>query len=341
MQRILANSWADFNGLPPVSNPHSKRGRELLFYWDSPDRPAFTEILPRIELFTVVRNPYSRLLSAWLDKVKGAKKEGISFARRHQLGDPAMLSFAVFVDTLYKTSPDYYDHHWATQVSICNITRIPYSHIGALERIDQTFEWISALLPMSNASHAAYAPHGTSSSNKIKSFYDNEIARKVYSIYRGDFTNFGYSSDIGCLEPTESIGDRTERVGKLYELRGNALVNLYDQSIRSSNVSKLPRLFLDFASSPLASYLLSEHDWQYFAQLAMKYSSVDLPAFLPNLLQFGSPKSKVIAASAALKMSNNHTLAKQLAESALEEAPWLQSAHAIIKRANSSLLSYN
>jgi hypothetical protein len=337
IQRILANSWADFNGLPPVSNPHSKRGRELLFYWDSSERPIFTEILPRIELFTVVRNPYSRLLSAWLDKVRGAKKEGLSFAKRHRLGDPAMLSFADFVDTLYKTSPDYYDHHWATQVSICNITRIPYSHVGSLENIDQTLEWISALLPTNKSSHAAYAPHGTSSSNKLTSFYDDEVASKVYSIYRDDFTSFGYSPDISCLEPIESIGDRTKRVGQSYELRENVLVDLYDQSVRISNVSELPRLFLGFASSPLATELISEHDWQYFAQLALKHSHSDLPAFLPSLLQLSSPKSKVIAASVALKTSNSHVLAKQLAESALAEAPWLQSAHVILKRVNSTL----
>lgn len=332
IQKMLANSWAAANDLPFVSNPHSKRGRELLHYWNSPDRPYLTDLFKSTSFFTAVRNPYTRLLSAWLDKIRGAKKEGVSFARQHNLGNPAELSFSNFVETLFSSNTDFFDHHWATQVSICNLGRIPFKHIGSLEAIHDTIKWIKGHIPITNSHSEIYAPHGTASINKISQYYNDSIAEKVFHIYRKDFATFKYSRDINCLDPIEGSADRTQRLWLQYDEKSNKLLDLYEQSIRHDEISNLSQLFLDLAADPQLANLIKEHDWQFFASLSLKHRSNELPAYLSTLLTFQSPKSQVIAASIALSYLNNMPLAKQLAEKALEQTPCYHRALTLLKR---------
>ena len=59
---------------------------------NSPGRPPIQDLLENAT-FTVSRNPYSRVLSAWMDKVKGATKEGVAFAEKFKIADPTNISF--------------------------------------------------------------------------------------------------------------------------------------------------------------------------------------------------------------------------------------------------------
>ena len=98
IQSILANAWAQSVGKKLIHNSHTPTAREYLIYWNSPGRPPIQDLLEKCKFFTVSRNPYSRVLSAWMDKVKGATKEGVAFAEKFKIADPTNISFEKFIE---------------------------------------------------------------------------------------------------------------------------------------------------------------------------------------------------------------------------------------------------
>jgi len=205
IQSILANAWAQSVGKELIHNSHTPMAREYLIYWNSPGRPPIQDLLEKCKFFTVSRNPYSRVLSAWMDKVKGAAKEGVTFARKFKIADPSNISFEKFVDLLMQCNKETFDHHWATQSSICNFDKVPYIHIGNLESLPDTINWINEHLPFPPISEdARFASHSTGSAKKLSKYYTKSLQDKVYTLYEEDFENFGYSRDINLPAPTKS-----------------------------------------------------------------------------------------------------------------------------------------
>lgn len=205
IQTILANAWAQSVGKKLIRNSHTPKGQEYLIYWNSPGRPPIQDLLEKCYFFTVSRNPYSRVLSAWMDKVKGASKEGIAFAEKFKIADPTNISFEKFIDLLMQCNKETFDHHWATQSSICNFDKVPYTHIGNLESLPDSINWINEHLPFPPISEdARFASHSTGSAKKLSNYYTQSIQEKVYSLYEEDFENFGYSENINLAAPTKS-----------------------------------------------------------------------------------------------------------------------------------------
>jgi hypothetical protein len=231
--------------------------------------------------------------------------------------------------------PIFYDHHWATQVSICNLDRIPYSHIGSIENIDDSLEWLAARLIPNERILNRFAPHSTDSANKIHKFYDDETTQKAYEIYREDFEFFGYSPNVDQLNTSESVSARTERLSSVYRHESLKLTSLYELLARNKSLAELPFQFLDLAHDIELEGIIIDEDWQVFAQLSLRHSPAHLPAFLTRLSNDKSPKSKVIAAQIALQLYDDVELAHELAQAALCLAPWFPRAKAILQTARS------
>ena len=205
IQSILANAWAQSVKKKLIHNSHTPKAQEYLIYWNSPGRPPIQDLLEKCNFFTVSRNPYSRVLSAWMDKVKGATKEGVTFAGKFKIADPTNISFEKFIDLLMQCNKETFDHHWATQSSICNFDKVPYTHIGNLESLPDTINWINEHLPFPPISEdARFASHSTGSAKKLSNYYTKSLQEKVYSLYGEDFENFGYSENINLAAPTKS-----------------------------------------------------------------------------------------------------------------------------------------
>lgn len=83
---------------------------------DSPfDRnPTDAGAVERAFIFTFVRNPFQRVVSAYLNKVTGTgKPEWHDFAHRH--GVSRATSFDGFIDLLSNVAPEQHDPHWRPQ----------------------------------------------------------------------------------------------------------------------------------------------------------------------------------------------------------------------------------
>jgi glycosyltransferase involved in cell wall biosynthesis len=165
----------------------------------------------------VKRNPYERVYSAWNDKLRQAASQCIRYDRSEysrwlshihaEMGlgpptDPARrnLDFPCFVDYLAGIEKSAMDRHWYPQVDTLHADLIDYDIIGdvanmgqfALEihkRLDCDHLMIGHLLRRHNRSD-----QDGGHSSRWKQAYTQELAKKVYRIYRDDFDWGGYAA---------------------------------------------------------------------------------------------------------------------------------------------------
>ena len=151
---------------------------------------------PDVLKFCFVRNPYTRLLSAWLDKIENnmpAKKE---ILRRLGYDPEAMshpVSFGEFVRVVATQSISTMDPHWRIQYYQTFQDRIDYDFIGRFESLEADLQ---AVLGMINPEFRTFwgreDRHATHSRQQLDACYTDRIEDLVYRTYRKDFQRFGY-----------------------------------------------------------------------------------------------------------------------------------------------------
>jgi hypothetical protein len=144
--------------------------------------------------FTFVRNPYSRVLSAYLDKIVKDDEPGRRRKMRKALSGEAP-SFEDFVRWLAKGGL-YEDVHWAPQSSILVIPVERFDFVGKLERLEDDFQRVMENLPAScrggGGAVQTFAPHSTGAGDKESAYYTKELREIIARLYREDFELFGY-----------------------------------------------------------------------------------------------------------------------------------------------------
>jgi hypothetical protein len=143
--------------------------------------------------FAIVRNPYSRTLSAWLNKFG---KEGPKTERfKEKLGLSGAVSFAQFVEAIGRQTPSEMDPHWRVQGANIYAELIRYDRFVKFENYEAEFGDIMrrhfGSAPIRNVRKGE-----TDAGAKIAAHYTNDIAKEVARIYASDFRMFGYSTDI-------------------------------------------------------------------------------------------------------------------------------------------------
>ncbi|MGV6820321.1 MAG: sulfotransferase family protein [Parvularcula sp.] len=152
---------------------------------------------PDVLKFSFVRNPYTRALSGYLDKIIANdwewSRRAASFGR--EIDDkPTFVEFLRFVD---QQPPKDRDVHWTEQHLLVGSTDLRLGFIGRFENFRDDFQIICAALDLcvpfgelrSGRSHA------TNASAKLREFYDGQAINLVQKIYGGDFERFGYGLD--------------------------------------------------------------------------------------------------------------------------------------------------
>lgn len=149
--------------------------------------------------FSVVRNPYSRLLSGYMDKVASGK---LTEERLKKLKLPGPAdSFEAFARTVCSLPNKDRDLHWANQTYKLAADFFEYDFIGHFEHLDAAKAHIVDALGLSVEDEPAAAVHATGASNLVRETYTDEIAELVYTSFKRDFEFFGYSEDPATLEP--------------------------------------------------------------------------------------------------------------------------------------------
>ncbi|MBA2880000.1 hypothetical protein HNR65_000307 [Desulfosalsimonas propionicica] len=160
--------------------------------------------------FTVCRNPYTRILSAYLQKFAMS-----AFIKRFQSVKPSFLpsidGFLSFL-TFLENGGLYSDHHWIPQVDFLWPEKSRIDYLLRSESLDSDMHRLFKTLNLDtpNKYHedigkkiikSGSAPTGAD--KKISSFYVGQSGRAaakiVYRLYRKDFEVFGYPASIPNL----------------------------------------------------------------------------------------------------------------------------------------------
>jgi hypothetical protein len=227
----------------PFVGPHREVRREMFIH----ERPQIRlpslldvadnmqrEVLSSTEFlrFTCVRNPYTRLQSAWNDKIRlCAPRYGAIYARAMRelpsgRRPDSIISFAEFVGMLSPKGIEICDPHWRLQSAHVFLRAINYSKIGQLESLGSLMDAISLHVGEDAMSPGAMNETASSASSQ----YDETLARRVRNIFAEDFENFGYSGEewprqraqdnrISEAKFLDEVIERNIVINELYEQR--------------------------------------------------------------------------------------------------------------------------
>ncbi len=163
--------------------------------------PGFEKLLQGDEFFRFcfVRNPYTRVLSAYLDKIAGnsmREKSKILSQLGYDMRDMStQISFEQFITALENQPVSMMDNHWRHQYYSTYQDSIDYHFIGKLESFDEDFSFIMNKLGALEY-YKQEARHATGSASKLREYYTDDLLNRVYKLYQVDFETFGYTRKV-------------------------------------------------------------------------------------------------------------------------------------------------
>ncbi len=151
---------------------------------------------------TMVRNPYTRLLSCYRDKILGNSLQKHEVLRAlGKSGHPieTVVSFSEFVQVVSEQADIDMNSHWRLQNSQILHDVLDYAFIGRFEDYGRDFVESFRAIGITGEDipelrHLNRTKTGVS--EQCEEFYTTELQEAVYRRYRPDFENFGYSPDL-------------------------------------------------------------------------------------------------------------------------------------------------
>jgi len=149
-------------------------------------------------LFGFVRNPYSRILSCYLDKIVGNQWE--RERRLPKIGYEASdnLTFIEFLKAIKKFPIEKWDIHWMPQTVLLANDKVDLNFIGRQETFDSDFNRLLQYFnngeqeekKIVNINH-----HSVNANKKLEKYLNKEAQNLIKEIYYNDFKAYGYGFD--------------------------------------------------------------------------------------------------------------------------------------------------
>lgn len=191
--------------------------------------------------FTFVRNPLSRLVSAYLDKVVNVRRPAWRLIRNSQLrhahlgfvaarnwfaGQPFLdrersLTFREFIGQLGRENQERLDPHFRSQSRL--IRGLPLDFVGRVEDVRRDFAVVQTRfgigVSLANQHPQNYRDDGgatgvadwTAAEFRTRSaapswprFYDSPLLARVQTLFAADFAQFGYECKLGTAGQREA-----------------------------------------------------------------------------------------------------------------------------------------
>ena len=162
-------------------------------------RQEVAELRERFFLFTVVRDPFSRLASAYLHKVRNGVKARHQVVEHFRCANPNEVSFLEFCRFLAEGGRNL-NPHWYRQVDLipCGIERLHF--VGRMESLDEAMAHIIARIGGGLSGKIRNVRgHGTGAAEKLRELYCAETVAIVHQLYAADFAAFGYRAEPDWL----------------------------------------------------------------------------------------------------------------------------------------------
>jgi hypothetical protein len=149
--------------------------------------------------FCFVRNPYSRLFSAYKNKIFSLDSQYRNLHEKMKIQEINVyndkISFIEFVISVLSKN-DIKDHHWLPQSQLIFFTEMKYDFIGRFENFENDFRWVVEKLTRKKdiINSISEKVNFTPTINEGPA-YNYELAGLVYKKYLRDFKVFGYDKD--------------------------------------------------------------------------------------------------------------------------------------------------
>ncbi|RDW13574.1 sulfotransferase family 2 domain-containing protein [Paracoccus thiocyanatus] len=188
-------------------NPHVPFQHQLLIKPFQMGRTKFNEFIrdSNVIKWAVVRNPFTRILSGYLDKVRRDEPQFRNIAHRvaklRNVHVSAVahnsVSFEEYCEalTLFEQPLDF-DQHWRPQYEHICADIIPYTFFAKLETLDEDSGDIARRIGLAKLSFTAGRSHATGSNEKVQEYYTQKTADIVRKVYANDFEHFGYGLEL-------------------------------------------------------------------------------------------------------------------------------------------------
>jgi FkbM family methyltransferase len=275
---------------------HDREKSGLLYLSDMPNRDELLSD-PSIRKFTFVRDPYTRILSAYANKIEPITQKSYSFEndayftriwhrieqfRIDRFPDKARIDFECFLAWLEMSGdPLTKDEHWVPQEEILGFEENKYDFIGRFENIERDAKALLHLMgcDIPFPSREAVGFPGTNAATRSAKYYSDEAISAVQRIFKRDFQYLGYnmrsnlksganmtSLDNGSVAPTKA-----SFLSRLKEA-GISIETVVDVGVQSGT----PELLEAF---PIAKHLLFEPSGIHTASIQKLFGESDFELF--------------------------------------------------------------
>ncbi len=137
-------------------------------------------------VFSCVRNPFARSLSAYLDKVAAGDHRNYPELRNLQ-----SVTFESFLRAIADHDPLLLDVHFRPQHVNLHYPVVSYDAVFYLENAEPMADFLGQIVPEFEL--ARFSPHARGAREKLSTHYNETTIDLVRRIYKRDFLYFGYS----------------------------------------------------------------------------------------------------------------------------------------------------
>jgi hypothetical protein len=191
---IELSLWRKHDPAGAPENPHAVRdGPFIRRVRDLTNQSRDSLMASRF--FSVVRNPYSRFLSAYLNKVAGRPWKKISV--RMGFTPDSKPTIHDFLAALRDSDPYDVDHHFRPQH--INLLRgfVPLDMLGYFEALDD----VRTFLNEHGFALESNLKNSTGASSRVTELLDAQAVGEIQTIYEMDFQSYCYSPDPAQISP--------------------------------------------------------------------------------------------------------------------------------------------
>jgi len=165
--------------------------------------------------FTFVRNPYTRILSTYLDKIaptatNSPRKKAV-IGRFLSKPPGADITFSNFLDYLEFRNSVSANGHWARQSDFLVMPVSAFDAIGKVESPDDDLPHILREIFRSKKTIINWTPHATVANRSIHTLSTAQ-RRRIFRLYEADFDNFRYPVNQALITLEELVGVRCRQV---------------------------------------------------------------------------------------------------------------------------------
>jgi len=146
--------------------------------------------------FTVVRDPATRVLSGYLEKIgQGLKQSaGIVDALLDSGAEiaPEDITLPQFLSVIAGQTSREQDPHWRRQVDHLGLDHVPYTAVIHLEDLDASWQRIAELTGYAQIDQQYFCRTSTQASRRRDEYFTPETLKSVREIYAEDYQRLDY-----------------------------------------------------------------------------------------------------------------------------------------------------